>query len=48
MKETLVKLGEKTYRTYFLDTVVVGTGAAGYNAALRLWEMGRTKFSENA
>lgn len=45
MKETLVKLGEKTYRTYFLDTVVVGTGAAGYNAALRLWEMGRTNIA---
>ena len=45
MKETLVKLGEKTYRAYFLDTVVVGTGAAGYNAALRLWEMGRTNIA---
>jgi len=36
MTENRIEIGGRTYRTITLNTVIVGTGAAGYNAALRL------------
>ena len=41
MTESTVKLGKYDIPVYTLNTVVVGTGAAGYNAADRLWLYGR-------
>ena len=41
MTEKLLKLKNGTCRTYSCNTVVVGTGAAGYNAALRLCDYGQ-------
>ena len=36
MTENRIEIGGRLYRTIALNTVIVGTGAAGYNAALRL------------
>jgi len=42
MNESSVTLGGYTLPIYSLNTVVVGTGAAGYNAADRLYGYGQT------
>lgn len=41
MRETSVTIGGRTLPVYSLNTVVVGTGAAGYNAADRLYAYGQ-------
>lgn len=41
MREELIEVGKNKVRIYKMNTVIVGTGAAGYNAALRLHEMGQ-------
>ncbi|MEA5016561.1 MAG: FAD-binding protein [Candidatus Limiplasma sp.] len=41
MRETTITLGAFTLPVYSLNTVVVGTGAAGYNAADRLFQYGQ-------
>ncbi len=41
MRETNITLGAFTLPVYSLNTVVVGTGAAGYNAADRLFQYGQ-------
>lgn len=41
MKETLLQIDGREIRLYSLNTVVVGTGAAGYNAADRLFDFGQ-------
>lgn len=41
MKEQVIKIRKKSIRCYQLNTVVVGTGAAGYNAADRLYCFGQ-------
>ena len=33
--------GDLSARVYTCNTAVVGTGAAGYNAADRLWQLGQ-------
>ncbi|MDL2294171.1 FAD-binding protein [Ruminococcaceae bacterium OttesenSCG-928-D13] len=40
MRETNMTLAGRKVRVVTCQTVVVGTGAAGFNAALRLWEYG--------
>lgn len=40
MKETIIKLGGVAVKRIALNTVIIGTGAAGYNAALRLMDYG--------
>lgn len=40
MKESKTVIGNKAYRTVTLNTVIVGSGAAGFNAALRLHGLG--------
>ncbi len=42
MKKDLVRLGGRTYPLYSLNTLVVGSGAAALNAAVRLHEAGQT------
>ena len=42
MKETTTLIGGRRYRTLVYDTVVIGTGCAGYNCAARLHAYGRT------
>ena len=42
MNETRTVLGGQSYRTVSLNTVVIGSGAAGFNAALRLHSLGVT------
>ena len=41
MKESVMQLEGQSIRLYELNTVVVGTGAAGYNAADRLYSFGQ-------
>ena len=41
MSETIFTAGDVQARLYCCNTVVVGTGAAGYNAADRLWQYGQ-------
>lgn len=41
MNETILSVGAYTIPVYTLGTVVVGTGAAGYNAADRLHQYGQ-------
>ena len=41
MADTYFTLGDIRARFYSCNTVVVGTGAAGYNAADRLWQYGQ-------
>lgn len=40
MKEAIIKLGGIAVKRIALNTVIIGTGAAGYNAALRLMDYG--------
>ena len=40
MSESMTQIGHTFYRTVTVHTAVVGSGAAGYNAALRLREYG--------
>ena len=40
MKESIVKFNGLSVKKVELDTVIIGTGAAGYNAALRLSDYG--------
>ncbi len=42
MKETTIQLGRYDIPVYLCNTVVVGTGASGYNAADRLHQYGQT------
>ena len=42
MEETRMTLRGKAFRLILLDTAVVGTGCAGYNAADSLYDLGRT------
>lgn len=42
MRETKLKHEGVTLRQISVNTAVVGTGAAGYNAADRLWSLGQT------
>lgn len=41
MREQILKTEEISARLLSCNTVIVGTGAAGYNAADRLWELGQ-------
>ena len=41
MKTSLMQTPQGTVRVYSMNTVIVGTGAAGYNAAARLWSLGQ-------
>lgn len=41
MEERIVKAGVYTARVYSCNTAVVGSGAAGFNAADRLWKLGQ-------
>ena len=41
MKTSLMQTPQGTVRVYSMNTVIVGTGAAGYNAADRLWSLGQ-------
>ena len=41
MSETIFTAGDVRAKLYSCNTVVVGTGAAGYNAADRLWQYGQ-------
>lgn len=41
MQQTTLTLQGETLRLYRCDTVVVGSGAAGFSAADRLYEQGR-------
>lgn len=41
MAEERFSFGRDSARLYCCDTAVVGTGAAGYNAADRLWQLGQ-------
>ncbi len=40
MKETIIKIGDISVKKVTLDAVIIGTGAAGYNCALRLSDYG--------
>ncbi len=40
MKQTNLSIHNRKIKTYFVNTLVVGSGAAGYAAAVRLWEGG--------
>lgn len=42
MKEKKIVIGKHSLRLYKLNTIVVGTGTAGYNAADRLFDYGQT------
>ena len=41
MRESIISLGEYELKVVSLNTVIVGTGAAGYNAADRLFDFGQ-------
>ena len=41
MENEIFKAGKYTAKVYTCNTAVVGSGAAGYNAADRLWQMGQ-------
>lgn len=41
MKETYLEYGDRKFKSYELNTVVVGTGAAGFNSADRLFSEGQ-------
>ncbi len=41
MKTSLMQTPQGAVRVYSMNTVIVGTGAAGYNAADRLWNLGQ-------
>jgi len=41
MKQTTIQCGEYSLNCHVMNTVVVGTGAAGYNAAARLYQYGQ-------
>lgn len=41
MKHTILSAGDLTAKVYRCNTAIVGTGAAGYNAADRLWQLGQ-------
>ena len=41
LKESIIKIGDRTLRSYSMNTIIVGTGAAGYNAAGRLVQYGQ-------
>lgn len=40
MEHTFITIQNQRIETYFVNTLVVGSGAAGYAAAVRLWEGG--------
>lgn len=40
MEQTNLSIHNRKIKTYFVNTLVVGSGAAGYAAAVRLWEGG--------
>ncbi len=42
MRTTRVRIGGRVYPLHSMNTVVVGSGAAGLNAAVRLHELGQT------
>ncbi len=42
MKRSVIRVGRAVYPVYSLNTLVVGSGAAGLNAAVRLHEHGQT------
>jgi len=42
MKRSVIRVGRTAYPLYSLNTLVVGSGAAGLNAAVRLHEFGQT------
>ena len=42
MKKSTIKIGDKSVKVFIASTVVVGTGAAGYAAAMYLSERGMT------
>jgi succinate dehydrogenase/fumarate reductase flavoprotein subunit len=42
MKRSVIRVGGTAYPVYSLNTLVVGSGAAGLNAAVRLHEYGQT------
>ncbi len=41
MKETTAQISGQTLKLISLNTIIVGTGAAGYNTADRLWQYGQ-------
>ena len=41
MEQEIFRAGECTARVYRCNTAVVGSGAAGYNAAGKLWQLGQ-------
>jgi succinate dehydrogenase/fumarate reductase flavoprotein subunit len=42
MKRSVIRVGRTAYPVYSLNTLVVGSGAAGLNAAVRLHQFGQT------
>ena len=42
MRTSRVRIGGRTYPLHSMNTVVIGSGAAGLNAAVRLHELGQT------
>ena len=41
MEHEIFKAGAYTAKVYRCNTAVVGSGAAGFNAADRLWQLGQ-------
>lgn len=41
MKKTIINAGPYTAKVYSCNTAIVGSGAAGFNAADRLWKLGQ-------
>jgi succinate dehydrogenase/fumarate reductase flavoprotein subunit len=41
MKQTTIEINGKSYSCWRIQTIVVGSGAAGFNAALSLWKQGQ-------
>lgn len=41
MKQSKLEIGENTFEVYSLNTIIIGSGAAGLNAALRLHNFGQ-------
>ena len=41
MENEIFRVGNDTARVYRCNTAVVGSGAAGFNAADRLWKLGQ-------
>lgn len=41
MESTILQAGKFTAKVYSCNTAIVGSGAAGYNAADRLWQLGQ-------